>query len=71
MTHTMQAALGVSGTDGTFSSCCEAVLRVLRHSKETLLTLLEAFVYDPLVDWAADQEGVSLHRYTEMQLCLL
>ena len=24
-------------------------MRVLRHSKETLLTLLEAFVYDPLV----------------------
>lgn len=53
MTHTMQAALGVSGTDGVFSCRCEAVLRVLRSSKETLLTLLEAFVYDPLVDWAA------------------
>lgn len=23
MTHTMQAALGVSGTDGTFTNCCE------------------------------------------------
>ena len=53
MTHTMQAALGVGGTDGAFTACCESVLRVLRTSKETLLTLLEAFVYDPLVDWAA------------------
>ena len=55
MTATMQAALGVSGIDGTFSSCSEGVLRVLRTSKESLLTLLEAFVYDPLVDWAADR----------------
>lgn len=58
MTHTMQAALGVSGVDGTFSCACEGVLQVLRHSKETLLTLLEAFVYDPLVDWASDREEV-------------
>ena len=38
MTHTMQAALGVGGTDGVFTACCESVLRVLRSSKETLLT---------------------------------
>lgn len=35
---------------------CEEVLRVLRGGRETLLTLLEAFVYDPLVDWAAIQD---------------
>jgi hypothetical protein len=28
---------------------------VLRRNKETLLTLLEAFVYDPLVDWSTDK----------------
>lgn len=27
------------------------VLSTLRKGRETLLTLLEAFVYDPLVDW--------------------
>ena len=54
-----QAALGVSGIDGTFSSSSESVLRVLRTNKETLLTLLEAFVYDPLVDWAADRLQVA------------
>lgn len=30
---------------------CEHVLKTLRKGRETLLTLLEAFVYDPLVDW--------------------
>ncbi len=26
-------------------------MEVLKTGKETLLTLLEAFVYDPLIDW--------------------
>lgn len=28
----------------------------MRRGRETLLTLLEAFVYDPLVDWTAGGE---------------
>jgi phosphatidylinositol kinase/protein kinase (PI-3 family) len=27
----------------------------MRQERETLLTLLEAFVYDPLVDWTSDK----------------
>ena len=29
---------------------------MLRDGSETLLTLLEAFIYDPLVDWTVDAE---------------
>ena len=36
---------------GVFRCTCEYVIRTMRRGKETLLTLLEAFVYDPLVDW--------------------
>lgn len=32
------------------------VLQIMRRGRETLLTLLEAFVYDPLVDWTAGGE---------------
>lgn len=35
---------------------CEQVLGTLRNSSETLLALLEAFVYDPLVEWAIGEE---------------
>lgn len=35
---------------------CEQVMKVLRKNKETLLTLLEAFVYDPLIDWTPGNE---------------
>ena len=30
---------------------------VMREERETLLTLLEAFVYDPLVDWTPGLTG--------------
>jgi len=32
------------------------VLATLRKGRETLLTLLEAFVYDPLVDWTGRKQ---------------
>ena len=31
-------------------------MKTMRQGKETLLTLLEAFVYDPLVDWTIGNE---------------
>ena len=47
---------------------CEHVLRVLRQGRETLLTLLEAFVYDPLVDWAPDHKSDEELRLMEREI---
>lgn len=67
MTQILQDALGLTGVEGIFRKACEHTLRVMRkyvslnnmltwnRNKEPLLTLLEAFVYDPLVDWAAEK----------------
>lgn len=38
---------------------CTHVLKILRKERETLLTLLEAFVYDPLVDWTVSDDGTT------------
>ena len=51
LTQNLLHALGVTGYEGTFRQSAELVLKVLKRGRETLLTLLEAFVYDPLVDW--------------------
>lgn len=59
MTPNIEAALGVTGVEGQFRLACEQVLKVLRRGRETLLTLLEAFVYDPLVDWDSGGGGTS------------
>ncbi|XP_028978964.2 serine/threonine-protein kinase SMG1 isoform X1 [Esox lucius] len=56
MTHNIEAALGVTGVEGVFRLSCEQVVQMMRRGRETLLTLLEAFVYDPLVDWTAGGE---------------
>ncbi|KAJ1546804.1 phosphatidylinositol kinase- protein kinase tor1, partial [Cladochytrium tenue] len=41
----------VSGIEGNFRITCENVMRVLRENKESLMAVLEAFVYDPLINW--------------------
>ncbi|KAJ3170439.1 Serine/threonine-protein kinase smg1 [Geranomyces variabilis] len=58
LTQNIHAALGVTGTDGVFRIASEHAMRVMRENREALLVLLEAFVYDPLVDWtrAASEE---------------
>ncbi|KAL4241086.1 Serine/threonine-protein kinase smg1 [Mactra antiquata] len=57
LTQNIEAALGVTGIEGTFRLACEHVMKTLRKGRETLLTLLEAFVYDPLVDWTTGNES--------------
>uniref|UniRef100_A0A1B6CNV0 non-specific serine/threonine protein kinase n=1 Tax=Clastoptera arizonana TaxID=38151 RepID=A0A1B6CNV0_9HEMI len=51
LTPNLRAALGVTGVEGMFRLSCEHVLKVMKKGRETVLTLLEAFVYDPLIDW--------------------
>nr|CAD7257208.1 unnamed protein product [Timema shepardi] len=57
MTPNIKAALGVTGVEGIFRLACEHVLKVMKKGRETLLTLLEAFVYDPLIDWTPGNEA--------------
>ncbi|XP_014676456.1 PREDICTED: serine/threonine-protein kinase SMG1-like [Priapulus caudatus] len=57
MSQNIETALGVTGIEGVFRNSCEHVLRVMRRGRETLLTLLEAFVYDPLVDWTTGNDA--------------
>lgn len=48
------------------------MLKTLKKGRETLLTLLEAFVYDPLVDWAVAEDTIggandaASHRHRTM-----
>ncbi|OAD05907.1 hypothetical protein MUCCIDRAFT_138537, partial [Mucor lusitanicus CBS 277.49] len=54
LTQNLYGALGITGVDGQFKAAAEETLRVLRKHKEVLITLLDAFVYDPLVDWESE-----------------
>ncbi|BFZ53909.1 phosphatidylinositol kinase-related protein kinase tor1 [Savitreella phatthalungensis] len=51
LTRMLVNAMEVSGIEGSFRITCEHVMRVLRDNKESLMAVLEAFVYDPLINW--------------------
>lgn len=51
----------ISCAQGIFRLACEHVLRSVRRGRETLLTLLEAFVYDPLVEWGGGRRRGARH----------
>jgi len=44
-------AMEVSGIEGSYRSTCEKTMTVLRGSRDSLVAMLEAFVYDPLISW--------------------
>ncbi|KAF4524829.1 hypothetical protein B566_EDAN014311 [Ephemera danica] len=51
LTRMLINAMEVTGIEGTFRRTCESVLTVLRRNKDSLMAVLEAFVYDPLLNW--------------------
>ncbi|RKF54549.1 Protein kinase rad3 [Golovinomyces cichoracearum] len=50
LTHNMVDAMGVYGYEGPFRKSSELTLKLLRQHEETLMTILEAFIYDPTLD---------------------
>lgn len=51
LTRMLINAMEVTGIEGTYRKTCESVMGVLRHNKDSLMAVLEAFVYDPLLNW--------------------
>ncbi len=49
LTRMLRNAMEISGVEGTYRATCERVMIVLRESSDSLLAMLEAFVYDPLI----------------------
>ena len=51
LTRMLINAMEVTGIEGTYRITCEKVMKVLRNNKDSLMAVLEAFVYDPLLNW--------------------
>lgn len=54
LTRMLTFAMEVSGIEGSFRITCEHVMSLLRENKESLMAILEAFAYDPLINWGFD-----------------
>ena len=49
--------LGITGYEGIFLRVCEITLSVLRSHRETLMSVLETFIHDPLVEWTKSHKS--------------
>ncbi|KAJ2497940.1 hypothetical protein GGH96_004698, partial [Coemansia sp. RSA 1972] len=66
LTRMLTKPMGVCSTDGIFKHTANHTMRVLRANRESLMAVLEAFVYDPLVSWAyQDTENSDNTNYTK------
>merc|ERR1711939_1059205 len=50
LTQNIIDGFGITGTEGVFRKACEITLRILRENKSSLISVLESFVHDPLLD---------------------
>ncbi|KAI3955847.1 hypothetical protein MKW98_006207 [Papaver atlanticum] len=57
LTQNMIDGLGITGYEGSFLKVCEITLSVLRTHRETLLSVLETFIHDPLVEWTKSHKS--------------
>ncbi|KAG9258601.1 uncharacterized protein F5Z01DRAFT_615130 [Emericellopsis atlantica] len=57
LTHNMVAAMGIYGYEGPFRKSSELTLSILRQQEETLMSILEAFIYDPTLDLQKDKRA--------------
>jgi FKBP12-rapamycin complex-associated protein len=51
LTRMLVNAMEACGIVGNYRNTCELVMKVIRENKESLIAVLEAFVYDPLINW--------------------
>lgn len=52
LTQNVIDAMGVQGVEGPFRKVCEMTLAALRRERDTIMSIAETFVHDPLVDWS-------------------
>ncbi|KAH6777085.1 Ataxia telangiectasia-mutated and RAD3-like protein [Perilla frutescens var. frutescens] len=57
LTQNMIDGLGITGYEGTYLRVSEITLSVLREHKETLMSVLETFIHDPLVEWTKSHKS--------------
>jgi serine/threonine-protein kinase ATR len=60
LTHNMVDAFGAYGSDGPFRKSCELTAGILRGYEDTLMTILETFLYDPTTDFLGKKKRSSV-----------
>lgn len=67
LTRMLINAMEVTGIEGTYRRTCESVMSVLHRNKDSLMAVLEAFVYDPLLNWRLMDNAVPKVKRSDAQ----
>ena len=62
LTRDIVDGCGAAGVEGVLRRCCEESLSVLRANKESLVTLIEVLIHDPILKWAMSPELARRHQ---------
>nr|CRZ22794.1 BMA-ATL-1 [Brugia malayi] len=62
LTRNIVAGFGATGVEGAFRRSCETTMRVLREHDEALLTVLQTFVHDPLLEWMHSESRAQQYK---------
>ena len=59
LTRNMVDAMGLTGYEGAFRRVCEITMHVLKRNRDMVLSVLETFVHDPLLEFCRDTKDPS------------
>ena len=51
LTQNIIDGFGVTGVEGVYRTSCQLAMRILRHNKDSLRAVLDAWLHDPLDEW--------------------
>eukprot|EP00798_Chlamydomonas_sp_ICE-L_P024305 gene24305-9909_t len=70
LTQALGAALGATGPEGMFRIGCETAMGVLRSRREAVVSLLDAMLADPLVEWSAELDDAATRKNLDLAVSL-
>jgi phosphatidylinositol kinase/protein kinase (PI-3 family) len=48
---------------GVYRIACEVTMQLLRDNKDSLMSVLDAFIYDPLVEWEDEKRKLVVKAF--------
>lgn len=65
LTQNMVDGFGITGVEGVFRIACEVTMALLRDNKDCLMSVLDAFIHDPLVEWEDEHRRMVSGCFTQ------
>ncbi|KAK0416987.1 hypothetical protein QR680_012784 [Steinernema hermaphroditum] len=65
LTRNVIDGFGPTGVEGVYRKACETTMTILREKKDMLITVLQAFCHDPLLEWGVERSQQHRQNHTK------